>query len=164
MSGASEPGFGLEAIGEILAFATTTISAGPQPIATDLHIFGLQLMHAAVSAGGQGTQLSGSPLNTRTQAFSSCCTASANWPAVCSAVCVGLRLPAGEPACVASATARAGGAALLRTGLPAGFLKHEIALRPLLDDLWPALCSAISARNTSLAAISGAAQVPQTQA
>ena len=54
--------------------------------------------------------------------------------------------------------------------LRAGFLKHEAALRPLLDEIWPVLCGAVSYGKVSVATISGAAQVlcwgwpPVTQA
>lgn len=43
--------------------------------------------------------------------------------------------------------------------LRAGFLKHEAALRPLLDEIWPVLCGAVSYGKVSVATVSGAAQV-----
>ena len=52
-AGAELP-FGLRAVEEVLGFAASTIAAGPRPLVPDLHIFGLRLMHAAVTAGGQG--------------------------------------------------------------------------------------------------------------
>ena len=47
--------FGIRAVEEILAFAASTIAAGPS-VVPDLHIFGLHLVHTAITAGGQGTR------------------------------------------------------------------------------------------------------------
>lgn len=49
-----EAGFGLSAVAEVLGFCTSTINSGGPSTAPDLHIFGMQLTHAAIAAGGQG--------------------------------------------------------------------------------------------------------------
>ena len=50
-----EAGFGLESLLEVLGFVVDTL-ATPQGTGghSDLHIFGLELMHAAIQAGGAG--------------------------------------------------------------------------------------------------------------
>ena len=50
-----EAGFGLESLLEVLGFVVDTL-ATPQGLGghSDLHIFGLELMHAAIQAGGAG--------------------------------------------------------------------------------------------------------------